>query len=149
VRGEGTGSARSVLQSVDLSTHFDAGKGRFTLLGQYGWSRTGDFTYDADGALGVGPLTYSNNRDGGYVQLSYRGREWDVDLLNRLEFVLRADAVNVPSSAPGGFDERRLTFGVDYWLASATVIKAAFEVDHRNHGEPDADAILLQISTGF
>ncbi len=149
VRGDGTKSVSSLIQSVDLSAHTDAAKGRIALLGQYAWSKTGDFTYDADGSLGVGPLRYSNHRDGGYVQLSYRGKQWDSELMNRMEFIVRGDASNAPNEAPGGFDERRLTFGIDYWIANATVLKAAYEIDHRNNGEPNGDAILLQLSTGF
>ena len=149
VRGDGTPSTSSLLQSVDLSAHGDFAKGRLALLAQYAWSKTGDFTYDEDGSLGVGPLRYSNHRDGGYVQLSYRGKEWDSDWMNRLEFILRGDMSNSPNDAPGGFDERRLTFGLDYWLSSATVFKTAYEIDHRNNGEPNGDAFLIQLSTGF
>ena len=149
VRGDGTRSTSSLLQSVDLSSHLDAAQGRIALLAQYAWSKTGDYTYDADGALGVGPLSYSNRRSGGYVQLSYRGRQWDNDFCNRLEFVVRGDIANAPNAAPGGYDERRLTFGIDYWIANATVLKTAYEIDHRNNGEPNGDAILLQLSTGF
>lgn len=149
VRGDGTKSVSSLIQSVDLSAHTDAAKGRIALLGQYAWSKTGDFTYDADGSLGVGPLRYSNHRDGGYAQLSYRGKQWDSDLMNHLEFIVRGDVSNAPNDAPGGFDERRLTFGIDYWIASSTVLKAAYEIDHRNNNEPNGDAILFQLSTGF
>ncbi len=149
VRGDGTRSTSSLLQSVDVTAHVDAGKGRVALLGQYAWSKTGAYTYDADGALGVGPLSYSNKRSGGYVQLSYRGKQWDSDLMNHLEFIVRGDVGNAPNDAPGGFDERRLTFGIDYWIAHATVLKTAYEIDHRNNGEPNGDAFLLQLSTGF
>lgn len=149
VKSDSGRSVSSLLQSVDLTSHLDAAKGRFQLLGQYAWSKTGNYTYDSDSALGVGPLNFANNRDGGYVQLSYRGKQWDSDFLNRLEFIVRGDAGNAPHVAPGAFDERRLTFGVDYWLAPATVIKAAYEIDHRNNGELNGDAFLLQLSTGF
>ncbi len=149
MRDNGTASTSSLLQSVDLSSHVDAGKGRFALLGQYSWSKTGDFTYDADGSLGVGPLNYRNNRSGGYAQLSYRGKQWDSDLMNRLEFIVRGDTSKTPSAAPGGGDENRLTFGVDYWITHATVLKTADEIDHRSNNEPNGNAFLLQLSTGF
>jgi hypothetical protein len=149
VRDEGTHSTSSLLQSVDLESYLDAGKGRIALQSQYSWSNTGSFTYDEDGELGVGPLHYSNRRDGGYVQLSYRGRQWDSDFANRLEFVVRGDMSNAPNVAPGGFDERRLTFGLDYWISNATVLKTAYEIDHRDNGQPNGDAFLLQLSTGF
>lgn len=149
VQDNGTPSTSSLLQSMDVSTHLDAGKGRFALLGQYAWSKTGDFTYDPDGSLGVGPLNYSNDRSGGYVQLSYRGKQWDSDLMNRLEFIVRGDISKAPNAAPGGGDENRLTFGIDYWITPATVLKTAYEIDHRSNGEPNGDAFLLQLSTGF
>jgi hypothetical protein len=148
-RGDGTRSTSTLLQSVDLSSYIDAAKGRIALLGQYSWSKTGDFTYDEDGSLGVGPYRYGNDRSGGYVQLSYRGKQWDSDFMNHLEFAVRGDFSKTPSAAPGGFDERRLTFGIDYWVTSATVFKVAYEIDHRTNGEPNGDGIVLQLSTGF
>jgi len=149
VKPDGGGSVGSLLQSVDLTSHLDAAKGRFALLSQYSWSNTGSYTYDSDGSLGVGPVNFSNQRDGGYVQLSYRGKKWDTDFLNRLELVVRGDAQNGPSGAPSAYDERRLTLGLDYWISNATVVKAAYEIDHRTNGEPNGDAFLLQLSTGF
>jgi hypothetical protein len=56
---------------------------------------------------------------------------------------------NAPSSAPGAFDERRLTLGVDYWLTSFPVLKAAYELDERTNGEPNQNGFLLQIATGL
>ncbi len=149
VRDVGTDATGSLLQSLDLAANMDALDGRFALLGQYARSNVSSFVYDAAGALGVGPLSYANDRDGGYLQLSYRGRQWGSDLMNRLEFVLRADFANAPNLSPGGFDERRVTVGCNYWVAAATVVRTAFAVDDRNNGEADASSFFLQLSTGF
>jgi len=146
----GVGSTSSFLQSVDLEVKRDspALKGAFTLLGQYAWSNVGDVTYDPNGDLGFGPTNFTNNRSGGYLQLSYRPKRLS-DFLNRFEFIVRGDMANAPSSAPGAFDERRLTLGVDYWLTSFTVLKAAYELDERTNGEPNQNGFLLQIATGL
>jgi hypothetical protein len=146
----GVGSTSSFLQSVDLEVKRDSPmlKGAFTLLGQYAWSHVGDVTYDPNGDLGFGPTNFVNNRSGGYLQLSYRPRRL-TDFLNRFEFIVRGDMANAPSSAPGAYDERRLTFGLDYWLTSYTVLKAAYEIDRRTNGEPNQNGILLQIATGL
>jgi hypothetical protein len=146
----GVGSTSSFLQSVDLEVKRDspALKGSFTLLGQYAWSRVGDITYDPNGDLGFGPTNFPNNRSGGYLQLSYRPKRLS-DFLNRFEFIVRGDMADAPSNAPGGFNERRLTLGVDYWLTSFTALKAAYELDQRSNGEPNQNGFLLQIATGL
>ncbi|MEO7932024.1 MAG: hypothetical protein ABIT76_02590 [Chthoniobacterales bacterium] len=144
------GSPRALLQSVDLRVKRDSPffKGGFTLLGQYAWTDVGRETYDADGSLGVGPVTFDNKRSGGYLQLSYRPKQLS-EFLNHFEAVVRADEVNAPSDAPGAFDEKRLTVGLNYYLLSATVVKAAYELDERNNGEPNQNGFLLQFSSGF
>ena len=146
VRGEGGGrSVGALLQAVDLSTYYEALKGRFTLLGEYAWSNVGSRTYD----IGGGSITFNNKRQGGYVQLSYRAKQFDSDFINRLEFIARADRSHTPHDAPGGFDEHRLTFGLDYWLTGSTVLKTAWEVDHRDNGEPNGNAFLIGVATGL
>jgi len=144
-----TGNPRSTQQSVDMEIHHNSDllKGNLTLLAQYAWSDTGKLTYDPN-AADFGPLTYSNHRNGGYVQASYRPRELS-DTLNRMEFIVRADEANMPNNEPGGFDEKRLTFGIDYWVTSSAVLKAAYEIDRRNHNEPNQNAVLLQFAVGL
>ena len=66
-----------------------------------------------------------------------------------MEFIVRADQANMPNNQPGAFDEKRLTFGLDYWLTSSAVLKAAYELDSRNHGEPNQNAFLLQFAVGL
>ena len=150
VRGDSGGqSVGALLQAVDLSTYYEALKGRFTLLSEYAWSNVGNRTYDTDGSQGFGPVTFNNRRQGGYAQLSYRAKQFDSDFINRLEFVARADRSHAPHDAPGGFDERRLTFGLDYWLTGSTVLKAAWEVDHRDNGERNGNAFLIGVATGL
>jgi hypothetical protein len=145
--GDGPG-VNATQQSVDLSAHVDALSGRWTLLSQYAWSRIGHTTLDPDGSLGIGPLGLTNNSDGGYVQLSYRGRELGADFLNNMEFIVRGDRLNAAAGDPNALDERRLTFGIDYWLTSSTVIKAAYEIDHQE-GAPNSNAFLIGFATSF
>ena len=105
-------------------------------------------TYDADSSLGFGPLDFSNNRDGGYAQLSYRpthsGRDW----LSSTEFLARYDRLNNPSGLSALSDQQRYTLGLDYWLGSSTVLKLAYEFD-QEQGIQDNNAVLLQLATGF
>jgi hypothetical protein len=155
VRGdEGGQSVGALQQSVDLLAFAEFGKGRWTLWSQYAWSNVGNRDYDvlateddATGELVSGPR-FSNHRNGGYVQVSYRGKEWDSALMNRLEFILRADQINQPNNAPGSFDEKRFTFGVDYWLTSYTALKAAYEIDDRD-GDRNHNSFLIGIATGL
>jgi hypothetical protein len=148
VQGDSGPSVRSLQQSIDVSTHLDAFKGRFSLLGQYAWSDVGSQTYDADGSLGVGPLSYTNKRQGGYAQLSYRGKQFESDLLNRLEFIVRADHIDALAGDPNSTDQKRLTLGLDYWVNSSVVVKSAYEFQN-NRGEPNNDTFLIGIATGL
>jgi hypothetical protein len=141
---------RSTIQSVDFIAKHDVGflKGALTLQGQYAWSSVGQAVYDASGDAGFGPANFTNKRNGGYVQLSYRPKELD-PALNKFEFIVRGDRLDNPTGAPGAFDERRLTFGIDYWISAATVLKAAYEIDHRDNGEPSQNGFLVQFATGL
>lgn len=150
VQGDNGPSVQALQQSVDLEAYVDALKGRWALQGQYAWSRVGDYTYDADGSLGIGPVNFRNNRNGGYAQLSYRGKGFDSDILNRLELIVRADRAESARLDPNGGDEKRLTFGLDYWLTGSTVIKTAYELSHNSqNGESDHDTFLFGIATGL
>jgi hypothetical protein len=100
----------------------------------------------AGDAIGVGPLTFSNNRNGGYVQLSYRPSRVN-NFLRDFEGVVRFDDL-IQRKTPVGFDEKRWTFGLDYWLTPSTVVKLAYEIDSR-HGDENQNAIMLQVATGF
>lgn len=147
---DGGNSPNAFLQSVDveIKRNSPALKGAFTLLGQYAWSNVGSHTYGTGGTNGFGPLSFSNFRDGGYVQLSYRPKQFS-DWFNRFEFITRLDMANAPANAPGGFDERRLTLGLDYWLTSYTVLKLAYELDRRTNNEPNQSGVILQLATGL
>jgi len=150
VQGDTGPSARALQQSVDVQASLDALKGHWTLLGQYAWSDVGGHVYDADGSLGFGPADFKNHRNGGYAQLSYRGKTYDSDFLNRLEVIVRADRSESPRLDPNGGDEKRLTFGLDYWLTGSTALKAAYEITHDSqNGEPDHDTFLFGIATGL
>jgi hypothetical protein len=105
-------------------------------------------TYDPDGSLGFGPTTFSNHRQGGYAQLAYRPSRSDIKPLSRTEFVTRYDWLYAPVAAPGGDRERRLAFGVDYWITPAVVAKVAYEIDDKKVGE-NQNAFLLQLGVGF
>ena len=145
------GSPRALLQSVDLSSTFNALKGRWALQAQYAWSKIGSADYAptfADDGTPF-PTHFSSHRRGGYAQLSYRPRAWESEFANSLELVLRGDHMDAPNGLPGSFDEDRLTFGLDYWITSSVVLKTAYELDRRNNGEPNSNAFLLQIAAGL
>jgi hypothetical protein len=170
-------SIRSLQQSIDLQASFDALKGHWTLLGQYAWSDSDDysithiypsFVYDPgvfEPAMNLGggliipafyiPPTiaperrydhpFDSHRDGGYVQLSYRGKTFANDVLNRLEFIVRGDRLDRE------FEVQRLTFGLDYWITESTVVKTAYELSHVDdpYGKSDYGAFTFGISTGL
>ncbi len=143
-----------VLQGVDMSYihDFDWIKGRIDARAEWVWSKVSNLTYDSDGSLGFGPLKSDNWRTGGYAQLAYRPSKIKLPVIDKLELVARYDRIDEPNEAPGAFDERRWTFGLNYWLGPSTVIKAAFETGHRSSSDnqdEDVTAYLLQAAMGF
>ena len=138
------------LQAVDLNWRQDVDplKGQLDVRTEWVWSHVDRATFDPAGTEGFGPLSFSNNRYGGYIQLCYRPTKAENKYLRNLELVSRYDILRSPSSAPGGDREQRLTLGVDYWITPAIVLKSAYEFDDKKSGE-DQDALLFQIGIGL
>jgi hypothetical protein len=141
---------QSLIQSVDLNVTRDCDflKGRIDLHAQYAWSHVDHAVYDKTGALGFGPLSFSNKRDGGYAQIAYRPTKVDIDFLKNFEGIVRWDHLNNPPKGPDALDEERWTLGLDYWLGPSTAIKVAYEWD-QPHGQPNTNAVLVQAVMGF
>jgi hypothetical protein len=143
-------AVENVLQSADFNYVADSPllKGLINFRAQWGWSHVGHLVYDPDGGEGFGPLSFNNNRNGGYVQLAYRPTHIDNDFIKNFEPVLRYDRLN-QLHTPVGFDEQRWTLGLNYWVTPSAVIKAAYEFDDKNGGARDQDALMLQVAVGF
>ena len=142
-------SVSAWMHSVDLNVVKDsqALRGLVRANAQWVWSHIGSFPYDATAFNGVAPFYFDNDRNGGYAQLTYRPTKWGLACLTHLEPVFRFDMLN-QKNTPAGFDERRFTLGLNYWLGPMTVFKAAYQFDHRD-GDIAHDALLLQFATGF
>ena len=142
-------AVEAILQSVDFNYVRDSTllKGLINFRAQWVWSHVGHFIYDPDGGQGFGPFEFNNNRNGGYVQLAYRPTGFG-NIIKNFEPVVRYDRLN-QLHTPVGFDEQRWSFGLDYWLTSSTVIKAAYELDNKNGGARDQNAFMLQAVVGF
>lgn len=148
---EGPGrSTRVWLQSLDANYVQDAEpiKGLLSLRGQWVWSQMDDVTYDADHALGFGPATFDNFRQGGYAQVSYRPTKAKHQALRGFEPVVRWDAF-YQRRTPVGFDEQRVAVGLDFWPASNVVAKAAYEKVVENGTGSNSDAFMAQFVSGF
>lgn len=143
-------AVENVLQSADFSYVRDSTllKGLINFRAQWVWSHVGHFVYDPDGEQGFGPLSFNNNRNGGYVQMAYRPTKIDNDIIKNLEGVVRYDRLN-QLHTPVGFDEERVTLGLNYWLTPSAVVKAAYEFDNKNGGARDQDAFMMQMAVGF
>src|SRR5437867_6421505 len=89
-------AVENILQSVDLNIVTDSAllKGLITARAQWVWSHVEHFVFDPDGEQGFGPLTFNNNRNGGYAQLSYRPIHIDNDIIKKFEPVVRYDRLN-------------------------------------------------------
>lgn len=148
------GTRNALLQAMDLSYIRDSQmlRGVIDLRGEWVWSKVSRVTYDPTGALGFGPLDFDNRRSGSFVQAAYRPSKVTADWARNLEFVLRRDMLNQPDEAPEAADERRWTFGVNYWLNSSTAFKASFESNRRSEAGHDPETkrgIRLQAVMGF
>jgi hypothetical protein len=143
-------AVENVLQSADFNFVSDSPmlKGLLALRAEWVWSHVGHFVFDPDGRQGFGPLSFNNNRNGGYAQVSYRPTHIDNDYLKNFEGVFRYDRLN-QLHTPVGFDEQRWTLGLNYWLTPSTVVKAAYEFDDKNGSGRDQDAFLMQVAIGF
>lgn len=143
-------AVENILQSVDFNFVTDSPtlKGLLTARAQWVWSHVGRFVYDPDGEQGFGPLTFNNNRNGGYAQISYRPTRIDSDYLKNLEGVFRYDRFN-QLHTPVGFDEQRFTIGLNYWVTPSAVLKLAYEFDDKNGGARDQNAFMMQAAVGF
>ena len=146
----GFSNTNAFLQAVDANWRQDCDplKGQIDARTEWVWSHVDRATFDATGSEGFGPLSYSNNRYGGYVQLCYRPTKVENKFLRKTELVSRWDILRSPDSAPGGDREQRLTLGVDYWITPAIVLKSAYEIDDKKNGE-DQNALLFQIGIGL
>jgi len=142
-------AVEAILQSVDFNYVRDSTllKGLINFRAQWVWSHVGNFIYDPDGSQGFGPFEFNNNRKGGYAQLAYRPTGFG-NIIKNFEPVVRYDRFD-QLNTPFGFDEERWSFGLDYWLTSSAVIKAAYELDTKNNGARNQNAFMLQAVVGF
>ncbi len=140
----------AVFQAIDLNHHAvcDPLAGTFDFRTEWTWSNVDRATYDPDGSLGFGPISFSNNRNGGYVQLLFRPTKSDVEYIRNLEFGVRFDRLSSSLAAPGGDRENRVTFGIDYWFTPNIVLKTAYEIDDKKVGE-NQNAFLIQLGIGL
>jgi len=141
-------NAETTVMGLDASYILDTDPGLFDFRFEYVYSTVDDVTYDASGAVGVGPITFNNERDGLYVQAAFRPIHSSSDFFKNVEFVGRYDYLSTPSTAPEGGDIDRWTAGINYWFNSSTVLKLA--VDNVEHeGEEARQNVMLMLGVGF
>jgi hypothetical protein len=141
-------NADSTLVGLDASYIVDADVGLFDFRFEYVYSTTTDVTFDASGGVGVGPITFDNERDGLYAQAAFRPIHSSSDFFKNVEFVGRYDYLSTPSSAPEGGDRERFTLGVNYWFNSSTVLKVA--VDNADYdGDETRQNFMVLMGVGF
>ncbi len=142
--------ANMLLQSVDFNHTMEspAIKGLVNLRAQWVWQQVDRKVYDPAGTLGFGPKDFKNNRDGGYVSLSYRPQRLKNEVIRNLEGVARFDLFN-QRQTPVGYDEWRYAFGLDYWIYQNEVVKLAYEIDRQNGVGHDGKSVHGEFITGF
>lgn len=142
-------NTNAFLQAVDFNytRQSDMLQGNLSLRGEWVFSHVGDATYDPQGNNTFVTLN-NNNRNGGYVMLTYRPSLSSYKFLRNFEGIVRYDRLDGPSIATGGGHEQRYTIGLDYWLDARSVVKVAYEFDQIANG-PGAPAFMMQFGVGF
>lgn len=140
----------ALVQAVDFQyrKEFKEIMGTIDVNGQWVWSNVSKATYDASGKLGFGPLSFKNERNGGYILVAYRPTGVSNKIVRNLEFIVRYDRLQSSQKAPGGGTEQRWELGVDYWLTPSVVLKTAYEFDVLK-GSAGADAFVIQLGFGL
>jgi hypothetical protein len=148
--GSDVGDADALLLGFDVTyvQEVDFLGGLFDVRFEYARSDVDDVTYDPTGALGFGPLTYDNVRDGLYTQVAYRPTKCNIEFLRDFEVVGRYDYLNLPAGAPENEDTQRWSLGVNYWLNPSTVLKLAYE-NLDVEGAPSTNTFLAMFAIGF
>jgi len=83
------------------------------------------------------------------VQVSYRPTQSGIKVLRSIEGVFRYDRMAGPNAAPlGGGSEDRYTIGLNYWLDARSVLKVAYEFDHKSLGG-STPGFMMQFGVGF
>lgn len=136
----------ALLQAVDAQykAQIEGLQGTLEARAEWLWSNVDRATYD----VGDGPFSFNNNRNGGYVLVAYRPTMVDNKVLKNVEFVFRYDTISVSKNAPGGGDESRYTFGIDYWVTPSVVLKVAYQIDDKQVG-PDQNVFFVQCGFGL
>lgn len=145
-------STHFTLQAVDLNYRPDvvALGGTFFFETEWVFNNVEKVTYDPHGSLGFGPLRYSNYRDGGYAQLTFRPTHESNEIIRNIELCARWDYLKIPEAAPGGGTEQRYTLGVNYWINPQTVLKFDYEIDRRTTDlGPQQSGILIELGLGL
>ncbi len=145
-------STHFTLQAVDFNYRPDVPElgGTFSFQSEWVWNHVERVTYDPTGSLGFGPLNYSNYRDGGYVQLTYRPTHETNEIIRSIELCGRWDYLKIPVAAPGGGTEQRFTLGVNYWINPQAVLKFDYEFDRRTSSlGPQQSGLLIELGLGL
>ena len=150
VNTDGFPTTYALLQAVDFNYRpiVDALGGQFDLQAEWVWSNVDRQTYDPTGSQGFGPISFNNDRNGGYVELTYRATKSDIEVIRNLEYGFRYDRVSTSLAAPGADRESRYTLGLDYWITPTIVLQTAYEFDFQKPN-PNANALLIQLGIGL
>lgn len=134
----------ALLQEVDLSYVRDSDliKGALDLRGEWIFSDVDPVSYGTGGA-------FKNERQSRYLQVAYRPSKLDLPIVKNLEGVFRFDQIDHPSHAPTLTDEKRYTWGLNYWLGSSTLVKLAYLKDDKDETGTDVNSVMAEVASGF
>ncbi len=108
-----------------------------------------------------GPLRYTNEKQSGYFQVSYRPTQAENEIVKNFEFVVRTDWLGLPKRAAQGnnTDTNRVAAGIDYWFTPSIVLKAEYEYasiyGHTNlqsgtkTKDTESHTLTFQVGMGF
>ena len=142
-----------LIQGADLSFTKSIAplRGSIDLRAEVVRSQMDKATYDPDGTLGFGPVTFDNVRTSGYAQLAWRLSGVGPAFVRRFEVVARGDRLELPKGAPDAGTETRVTGGLNYWITPSIVLKGAWRASERTAAgmTQRGDTVLSQVAIGF
>ena len=146
----GFGHVGALLQGADMEYRRDVTvlRGQADFRSELVFSNVDRATYGPSASTPFAPLTFNNNRGGGYVQAAYR--PWMVNdaIVRNLQMSFRYDWLYAPLEAPGGDRENRWSIGLNYWLRPTIVIKSSYEFDQATVN-PNSYAMVFLVGIGL
>lgn len=131
--------------------------GIIDIKGQYNNSNVDTATFLIEHEDGdIEEITFDNQSNSVYGQLSYRPTMSTDEFLNKLEFIIRYSNLNTPEGSEWEEQSTQYAFGLNYWISWRSVVKLSYQTTdtegghgHDEHLATNANGLLIHWAIGF